>query len=292
MTYGQQTCGQQTADHKTNSEKTCDEIERDDKSISMKVWKKRSLGRPAVGRILVACATSLGVICHGFAQNTQRVTKKPITFDYRPKLVEIRDGIARFLESILTFMLKESESAEDEPLSIAYVAKICRKWEKVFGAKADEVLSIIKIESGFCPNRKYLLRSEKGGAWGLGGQMLDEVAGKISLIAKMYGNHPYVAKTIARWDGTTKSLLDPELNVMLTSWQVSHIRKRLADIDEDSFEAVAASYHQGTNAVVHRLESLEEPTSKKTPRGHSYVKRAIAALEFFQKTSKIPIVNY
>lgn len=95
-----------------------------------------------------------------------------------------------------------------------------------------------------------------------------------------------------RWNGEGKSLLDPELNIMLTAWQISHIKRRLSDIDEKDFENVSAAYHQGLNAVIHRLKKHEKTTScRKTPHGHSYVKRAMTALEFFENSPTIVSAN-
>jgi len=264
--------------------KSCIVIDWGGKSIAMQP------NRSIIGKILIALATIFGIVCHSFDKppNASLLGRRPIVFDNKPIVFKkIPFEIFNFAKSVIFALVEEIESSvwisaiEDRPLPLPYVERLCGKWAKVFDAPVGEVLSILKIESDFNPQKRCLLRLEKGGAWGLGGQMLDEAFGKISAIKRRFPKNPKITRIARRFRGTGSSLLDPELNVMLTAWQIGQIHQRFGD-----FEEVAAAYHQGANIVSWRLRNGQPAVSpEKTPRGHLYVKRALEAFVSFQNSA-------
>jgi hypothetical protein len=259
-------------------------IDQDGKSIRMQPK------RPLMGKILIALATIFGIVCHSFdkSPNASVSGRRSIVFDSKPIVFkEIRLEIFKFAKNLIFALAEEIESRvwaskiHDRPLPLPYVQRLCRKWEDLFDAPVEEVLSILKIESDFNPAKRCLLRSKKGGAWGLGGQMLDEAHEKISAIKHQFPKNPKVTRIAGRFRGTGPSLLDPELNVMLTAFQIGQIHQRF-----DDFEVVAAAYHQGANIVSWRLRNGQPPVSRlKTPRGHLYVERALQAFSSFRNSA-------
>jgi hypothetical protein len=248
------------------------------------------------GRILIALATILGIIFHSFerAPNASIFCKKPITLDSKPIFREISQEIFNFARSLLFAVAEEIESGlflpPDQRITRQKAWRLSEDWEEVFGAPASEIMAIVEIESGWYPRKRNMLRSEKGGAWGLGGQMLDEACGKIRAIRHELGKNPRVVRALKKWNGSGTSLLNPELNLMLTSWQIAQIRRRLEDLDQVSFAEVAAAYHQGTNVVIYRIQRGRPLVSpQRHPRGHIYVQRALGAFAAFQNASTMPL---
>jgi hypothetical protein len=150
-----------------------------------------------------------------------------------------------------------------------------RKWNDVFGTPMGTIMSIVDIESAHNPIKVNMARAEKGGAWGLGQQMLDEAPEKIARIVARYGRiFPQVRATAKKWKGKPENLLDPDLNLMLTAWQLGKLHATFGD-----FPTVAAAYHQGSGAVLHRLATGKPAVSRAQPLGLAYVSMAKAARE-------------
>ena len=170
---------------------------------------------------------------------------------------------------------------EDDTLNVA------SKWGPIFGAPPASIMSIVTIESDHNPSKVNMARLEKGGAWGLGQQMLDEAGDKVSRIKHAYGkDYPEVKETAKKWKGSSNDLLDPDLNLMITSWQLGKLHQEFG-----SFPIVAAAYHQGAGAVRQRLAHGKPPVSpKQQPLGVSYVKQAMNAMYRYQTPFLIPAV--
>jgi soluble lytic murein transglycosylase-like protein len=164
---------------------------------------------------------------------------------------------------------------------------LAQKWGPIFGAPPATIMSIVTIESDHNPNKVNPARSEKGGAWGLGQQMLDEAADKVLRIVHAYGkDYPEVKKAAKLWKGSPNDLLNPDLNLMITSWQLGKLHQEFGD-----FPTVAAAYHQGAGAVRQRLRhGLPPVTPKYQPLGVSYVKQAMNAMYRYEAPFLIPAV--
>lgn len=148
-----------------------------------------------------------------------------------------------------------------------------KKWTGMFGTPMDTIMSIVDIESAHNPKKVNMARLEKGGAWGLGQQMLDEAPEKIARIVGQYGRvFPQVRVTAKKFHGKPEDLLDPDLNLMLTAWQLGQLHAKFGD-----FPTVAAAYHQGAGAVHRRLVSGKPAVSRAQPLGLAYVSMAKAA---------------
>jgi soluble lytic murein transglycosylase-like protein len=237
--------------------------------------------RPLLGKILVTLPTFFGALGHPLdsAGSADFSKEKPIAFDSKPIFKELTLEIFNFAKSLISALGEGIEAniwrIEDKPLPVYYARRLCRKWGGLFGAPTIEVMAIIQVESGWNPAKKCLLRAKKGGAWGLGGQMLGEAKEKIFAIKRKFPKNQRVEKVVKRFRGTGYSLFDPELNVMLTTWQIAKIHRKF-----DDFSKVAAAYHQGSNIVSWRLRNGRAAVSRlKTPRGHLYVKKALKALK-------------
>lgn len=127
------------------------------------------------------------------------------------------------------------------------------------------------------PNKVNMARADKGGAWGFGQQMADEAPYKLTVIWKQYRRqHPELKRILDRYDGTSGALLDPELNIILTAWQLGLLHSELPD-----FATVAAAYQQGLGAVKNRLDAGRPAVSPKQPQGVIYVERAVFAHDQF-----------
>lgn len=156
---------------------------------------------------------------------------------------------------------------EEDTLALA------RKWGAVFGAPPASIMSIVTIESAHNPKLVNPAREEKGGAWGLGQQMLDEAGDKIGRIRGGYRSNPDVRRTARKWRNDPHDLLDPDLNIMITAWQLGKLTQEFGD-----FPTVAAAYHQGAGAVRKRIAAGKPPVSARAqPLGTSYVKQALQA---------------
>jgi hypothetical protein len=157
------------------------------------------------------------------------------------------------------------------------VMRLSRKWGPVFGAPVGSLMAITWIESMHDPVKINMARADKGGAWGLGQQMADEAEYKLGVIWRQYKRrHPELKHIINRYDGTAQSLLDPELNMVLTAWQLGLLTDKLGD-----FATVAAAYQQGLGAVRSRLDAGKPAVSPRHQEGLLYVERAVAAQDQF-----------
>lgn len=181
-----------------------------------------------------------------------------------------------------------------------FTFKYASRWGPVFGTPIGWLLTLAQLESSHDPRKVNMAVAEKGGAWGLMQQMADEAVYKTDVIRKFYTRvHPstkdnwdpspaniaLVKKTLAKWRGRPSDLLDPDLNMMLASWQLGRLRR----IFGDDLAAVAAAYHQGETAVQKRLDQGKPPVDPRLqPKGYEYVNRALNT----EATYKPLLVSY
>lgn len=153
------------------------------------------------------------------------------------------------------------------------------KWAPVFNVPLSWIMALAEMESSHIPTKVNMTARHKGGAWGLLQQMADEVPYKLKVIRRFYGRRgdkyaKRVRRTLRKWKGNPKALLDPNLNVMLAAWQLG----RLNRVFGGDFAKAFAAYHQGEFAVKRRLRKGHPAVdSSKQPKGYAYVKEAAHA---------------
>jgi hypothetical protein len=188
--------------------------------------------------------------------------------------------------------------------------ELAKKWAEIFGAPLSTIMAIVDIESAHNPKKINAAAYSKGGAWGYGQQMLDEGDYKVGVIKHKFAPHfPELSPILAVWKKKPKrrvdlgsvvhrsqlsdaeakeflsnvnaltakgwypeNLLDPNLNLILTAWQLGELTNEFGD-----FGTVTAAYHQGAGAVRKRLDAGEPAVSKKQPKGLAYVAMAESA---------------
>jgi Transglycosylase SLT domain len=167
---------------------------------------------------------------------------------------------------------------------------LAQKWAPVFEVPVPTVMSIVDIESAHDPRQVNMTVFAKGGAWGLGQQMLDEADEKIKKIRRLYGDKfPQVKTTTKKWRGDPHALLDPDLNLMLTAWQLGRLNKQF----DGNFDIVAAAYNQGEYAIKRRLAHGLPAVSKSQPHGMVYVSMAENAHKKYEPPIKpVPAMYY
>lgn len=166
---------------------------------------------------------------------------------------------------------------------------LANKWAPVFDVPLTTVMSIVDIESAHNPKQVNMAVFDKGGAWGLGQQMLDEADEKIRKIRHLYGaKFPQVKVTTKKWRGDPAALLDPDLNMMLTAWQLGDLNKTF----NGDFDIVAAAYNQGKGAIKKRLSRGLPAVSRKQPHGVLYVSMAEAAHKKYEPARPVPAMYY
>lgn len=151
------------------------------------------------------------------------------------------------------------------------VRTLANRWGPVFGAPERVLIVLARIESGWRPScynmsPRALLR---GGAWGLVQQTLDTAKGHAAALAK--SSHPQVTATMAKWDGTGRCLLDPDLNMMFAARQVG----ALAGEFGPSLALIAAGYHQGAGKVRQMIRDGQPIPEQLPPNGKQYVTSAL-----------------
>ncbi len=171
----------------------------------------------------------------------------------------------------------------------AMTEAVAKKWAPVFQVPVSTVMSFVDIESSHDPKKVNMARFDKGGAWGLGQQMLDEADEKVHRIKHAYGKQfPQVNVTSKKWRGDPANLLDPDLNMMLSAWQLGRLNKEFGG----DFRLVAAAYHQGEYAVKRRLSQGLPAVGKAQPQGLQYVSMAEEARKKYEPQSPVPAMYY
>lgn len=153
------------------------------------------------------------------------------------------------------------------------VAQLAARWGPIFGVNAQTILAICQIESAFRPGAANAEAVTQGGAWGLMQQTLTTARGNVAALRSHAS--PDVRATVATFDGTGTSLLDPNLNVCLGAYQLGELGKKFGG----NFAHVAAGYHQGAGKVSSVLAAGGTIPESLPPKGKTYVTRALAARE-------------
>lgn len=153
----------------------------------------------------------------------------------------------------------------------ALTQELAMKWGAVFSAPTRILMVLARIESGFRPNC-YNLNPRaiaRGGAWGLVQQTLDTAKGHARNLASHWS--PDVQQTLARFDGTGKSLLDPDLNMMFAAYHVGG----LVDEFGEDLRLIAGAYHQGAGKIRQMLRDRKSIPEELPPNGKKYVTAAL-----------------
>lgn len=165
-------------------------------------------------------------------------------------------------------------------MEIGQARELAQRWSAIFGHVPEGlVLTIMGIESSFHPDTEnHTERAEKGGgAWGIM-QVLQTTAA--DLIPKMQKRAyvgtvvPLVMQTIRKWDGTGKSLLDPELGTAVGAYYLDRLWQEFHD-----FNLVVAAYQSGpakVRALVSQGFSGSDIAEGLGPHGAQYVVMANA----------------
>lgn len=158
------------------------------------------------------------------------------------------------------------------PRQLGLLTQLARKWGPVFGAPVNTILAISKIESSWRPTCANVnARAMKlGGAWGFMA-MTHSTAKSIAAVLRKSTN-PLVKQTLAKWDGSGRGLLNPDVNVMLGAYYLGKLTREFKD-----FKLVAAAYHQGPGRVRKMLAEQKQIPAELPPFGKIYVTRALTA---------------
>lgn len=149
--------------------------------------------------------------------------------------------------------------------------RVSDKWGKVWGVPASWIVAIATVESG-CDAGRTNLKSPgdvaRGGAWGLMQQTLVTAMDNVRQIkASSMSSNSDVLSELAKFDGTGRSLLDPDLNVMLGAFQLSRLQTRFSN-----FAEVSGAYNRGAGGMARYLANGNDAMTLE------YVQKALAAL--------------
>jgi len=139
------------------------------------------------------------------------------------------------------------------------------KYATIFKAPPSLLISIMQIESRNNPNAVNPKAIERGGAWGLT-QMTLKTAQDLT---KRY---PAVAKKYwPKFDGTGRSLLDPETNAAIGAFHLSLLWKRYQG-KPGNWLTAGLAWHQGSGNVDKQLAAGKGKmiVSNMTPKGKIY----------------------
>lgn len=171
---------------------------------------------------------------------------------------------------------RERALTEKTPYYPETAKALSEKWGAVFKVPQGEIMTIIDVESRFDPTEvndsSRALR--QGGAWGFMQVTGDTGAYLVGLLGKSaYMRAKSVPRTLAKFDpNDLRSLLDPDLNVMLGTYYLSLMRKEFGS----SFRLVAAAYHQGAGKVKYMIARGQAIPEMLPPYGQEYVAKAEA----------------
>jgi soluble lytic murein transglycosylase-like protein len=172
-------------------------------------------------------------------------------------------------------VIEAQRGKRDPNLTLSYA----RKWGPVFGAPTQILMTLAHNESGHNPFMRDPSASGKGGAWGLMAQMANEAGSKVKRILGTWGHLPAVHATAKKWTGRPEDLWDPDLNMMISSWQVGKLVRKFGP----RIDVVAAGYHQGEGAVGRRIAAGKPAIDPKLqPKGAVYVARAEKVLPLYR----------
>jgi soluble lytic murein transglycosylase-like protein len=140
---------------------------------------------------------------------------------------------------------------------------LAEKWGPVFSIPPDWVLAHITVES----SKRPIIMNTGGNAWGMMGIKVttaEDLVGRIQR-RKLDKKNKLIGEVLRNWHGNGEDLYNPDLNVMLGTFYLGAIKKKL---DTDNQMLVAAAYNQGPGALQKALEDEEL-----TPAMQSYIKK-------------------
>lgn len=185
--------------------------------------------------------------------------------------------IVGYAGNIYTVGATRRKSKTDPVMS---TIRYANRWARYFNVPISWIVTLAHLESSHNPKKVNMAAAQKGGAWGLMQQMADEAPYKIAAIRRTFRAHKPIMDLIRKkWRGRPQDLLDPDLSVILASWQLGRLRKEFGD----DFATVAAAYHQGAGAVRKRIEEGRPPVNpRQQPKGYQYVQRALTTEESYE----------
>lgn len=157
------------------------------------------------------------------------------------------------------------------------VRALAEKWGPIFGVDPSWIISHCYVES---TNRPIPV-PQRGPARGLM-QIKPPTANDIVRWLKASGlaSDPRVSSVLkTSWRGQEEDLENPELNLMLGTFYIGYIKKKLEEQFgelENIQEIVAAAYNQGPGAV---RQALRSGTFKPTPPMNVYISKIEDAKE-------------
>lgn len=156
------------------------------------------------------------------------------------------------------------------------VRALAEKWAPIFGVDPSWIISHAYVES---TNRPIPV-PQRGPARGLM-QIKPPTAADIVRWLKANGvaKDPRVRSVLALWHGREEDLENPELNLMLGTFYIGYIKKKLEEQFgelENEQEVVAAAYNQGPGAV---RKALRSGTFKPTKEMNVYISKIEDAKE-------------
>lgn len=162
--------------------------------------------------------------------------------------------------------LPRRRGRSDPNLTLRYA----RKWAPVFVVPIQTIMTIAHQESSHNPKAIGPPVARRGGvrAYGLMQQMEDEAGEKVGRILGTYGTFPEVQATARKWKGNPNALLDPDLNMMISTWQLGKLHRKFGG----DLGKVAAAYHGGAGVFKKGIG----------PKGREYIARAEALAPLYR----------
>jgi len=168
---------------------------------------------------------------------------------------------------------RERAKTEKRPYYPETARALADKWGPIFKVPQGEIMTIVDVESRFDPTEvnDSPRALKQNGAWGFMQVTGDTGAYLVGLLSRSaYMKTKSVPKTLAKYDPKDpRSLLDPDLNVMLGSFLLGTLRREFS-----GWTLVSAAYHQGPGKVRHMIALGQAIPARLPPYGQEYVAKA------------------
>lgn len=169
----------------------------------------------------------------------------------------------------------------------AYWLPTLRKWAIAFGIPLLWLSAIVRVESSFDPHSSNCgpeVMARQGGAWGLGQVGRYTADSLIEHGAYPDGPLTQYPQVLKRWKATDpRSLLNPDLNLMLASFKIARLIRRYGR----HFDLVSAAYHSGYKPVDRALAAGTRPPAFLGPNGRRTFLRYRAALNTERRSEPV-----
>lgn len=147
----------------------------------------------------------------------------------------------------------------------ATIRALAEKWSRIFGIPVSWIVSQAYAES-----RNNPLAVNPSGATGVLQIKLVRALDLFKWIKKSeFIKNPLVCETLRKFKGQVQDLYDPDLNVMLATFDLWHLRRKFGN----NHDLVSAAYNQGEGRIGRALAS----GSPFPPRAIEYVARVASA---------------